>query len=92
MKVGSIATLIGLLTFILHWNLWELWDGPLPGYQILLLPGNLTLEYIWHPLFTEEINLLPKLSLILTGQFVITFVVALIIHILIKKNAPEVGR
>lgn len=67
---GLIATLIGLVTFVLSWNFYEVWNGPIPGYQVLLFPGNMSLVLIWHPLFTEEIALYPKLALILLGQFV----------------------
>jgi hypothetical protein len=68
---GIIAVVIGLIAFILNWTLYEVWDGPIPGYQVLLFPGNVTLVYVWHPLFTEEIDLFPKLGLILFGQFII---------------------
>lgn len=57
----------------------------MPGYQILLFPGNLTLEYLWHPLFTEEINLLPKLAMVLVGQFVLVTLVAFVIRKLFTK-------
>jgi len=82
---GVIATVIGLITFTLSWNLWELWGNPMPGYQILLYPGNLTLIHVWHPLFSEEINLFPKLGLLLLGQFiVVTFIVGLVTTIVRK--------
>ena len=68
---GLVATLIGLFTFILHWSMWDMRGGPLPGYNILLYPGNLTLAYLWHPLFTEELPLLQKAGLLLTGQFIL---------------------
>ena len=75
---GITALVIGVIAFTLGWNFWEFWGGPLPGYQIFLYPGNLTLIYVWHPLFTEEVNFWPKLVLLLFGQFfVVTFVVAL---------------
>ena len=70
---GVIAVMIGLLTFTVSWLLWDLSTGPMPGYELLLFPGNLTLVYIWHPLFTEEINLIPKLILMLMGQFTVVF-------------------
>jgi len=75
---GAVAALVGLITFTLRWNLW---DGPMPGYQILLFPGKLSLTYIWHPLFTEEIDLLPKLGLQLLGQF---FFVSVMVWILVS--------
>ena len=41
----------------------------MPGIQVLLYPGNLSLVYVWHPLFTEEVNFWPKLALQMLGQF-----------------------
>ena len=67
---GFISVIIGLIAFSLSWNLWEFFSGPLPGYQVLLFPGNLTLIYFWHPIFTEEVNFWPKLFMLLLGQFV----------------------
>ncbi|WP_100643724.1 hypothetical protein [Alteromonas facilis] len=83
--VGIAASSVGLIAFILHWTLWDVWGGPLPGYNILLFPGNLTLSYIWHPLFTEELPLVPKVSLILLGQFVVVTCVTAILRILFKR-------
>jgi hypothetical protein len=76
---GVIATIIGVIAFSLSWNLWEFFEGPLPGYQIFLFPGNLTLIYFWHPLFTEEVNFWPKLFMLLLGQFLVitTFVISI---------------
>lgn len=65
---GSIASLIGLLTFTLNHQLIDHLGGPIPGYQVILLPGNLSLIYFWHPIFTEEVNFWPKLIMLLTGQ------------------------
>jgi len=67
--MGITAVVIGLTAFTLSWNLWDVWGGPLPGYKVYLFPGNLTLIYIWHPLFTEEVNFWPKLGLLMLGQF-----------------------
>jgi hypothetical protein len=77
---GAIALIIGLITFTLSWNLWFFFTRPFPGYQFFLFPGNLTLIYFWHPLFTEEINFWPKLLMLLFGQFVVVtiFVIAVI--------------
>lgn len=88
---GLIATIIGLVTFTLSWHFFEFWGGPIPGYSILLYPGNISLIYLWHPLLTEEINLLPKLSLILLGQFtVVTTSVAIAVTSFRKfKNINE---
>jgi len=79
---GFIAMIIGLIAFSLSWNLWEFFSGPLPGYRIFLFPGNLTLTYFWHPIFTEEVNFWPKLFMLLFGQFiVVTCCVAVITSI-----------
>ena len=68
---GLISTVVGLIAFSVSWYSWEYFEGPLPGYQIFLLPGNLTLIYFWHPIFTEEINYWPKLFMLLFGQFIL---------------------
>ena len=82
---GVAAVVIGLVAFTLSWNLWDFWGGPMPGLQVLLFPGNLTLIYIWHPLFTEEINFWPKLALLLCGQFVVVFCFVGLFVSLVKK-------
>ena len=68
---GLIAMIIGLISFTLSWNLWAFFGGSLPGYQIFLFPGNLTLTYFWHPIFTEEVNFWAKLFMLLFGQFIV---------------------
>jgi hypothetical protein len=79
---GLIATIIGLVAFTISWNSWEFFNGPLPGYQLFLFPGNLTLIYFWHPIFTEEVNFWPKLVMLLFGQFaVVTSIATWIAHI-----------
>jgi len=83
---GVIAVVIGLGAFALSWNLYDFRGGPMPGIQVLLFPGNLTLIYVWHPLFTEEINFWPKFVLHMFGQFfVVTFTVLLCVS-LVKKG------
>lgn len=57
---GIAAVVIGLVAFALSWRLWQFWGGPMHGRRLLLLPGDLTLIYLWHPLFSEEINFWPK--------------------------------
>lgn len=69
MLSGALSVMIGLVAFTLSWNFWDFWGGPMPGIQVLLYPGNLSLVYVWHPLFTEEINFWPKLALQMVGQF-----------------------
>ena len=71
---GCIAAVIGHLVFFMNLNLWELFGGPISGYQILLYPGNLSLTYFWHPIFSEEVNFWPKLFMLLSGQFTMTTV------------------
>jgi hypothetical protein len=82
---GTIATLVGLITFGLSWNLWDIIGGPLPGYKVLLFPANLTLIYIWHPLFTAELAFWPKLCLMLAGQFGIVSSVAACLTYLVRR-------
>lgn len=60
---------VGALFFAVNLLLYNWWSSPLLGYRLLLGPGNLTLVYVWHPLFSEEINFWPKLLLLLLGQF-----------------------
>ena len=76
--IGLIATLIGLIAFTISWNTWDIWDGPLPGYQFFLFPGNLTLIYFWHPIFTEEVSFWPKLLMLLAGQFGVSTVTMIV--------------
>lgn len=82
---GLVATFIGLVAFTVSWNMWEVWQGPMPGYQFFLFPGNLTLVYIWHPLFTEELNFWPKLFLLLLGQFLVVAFCVGLLRFLVKK-------
>ncbi|MGB0937865.1 MAG: hypothetical protein ACPGTQ_10435 [Colwellia sp.] len=80
---GVISTVIGAIAFTLSWNLWEVFNGPLPGYQLFLFPGNLSLIHFWHPLFTEEVNFWPKLAILLFGQFsVVTFVTIVLLKLI----------
>ena len=82
---GLIAMIIGLIAFTLSWNLWAFFGGSLPGYQIFLFPGNLTLTYFWHPIFTEEVNFWPKLFMLLFGQFVVVTSCVAVISSLKKR-------
>lgn len=52
--------------------------------------ANLTLVYLWHPLFSEELGFWPKLMLQMLGQFTfVTLTVALCISVLRRLNPPE---
>lgn len=87
---GVIAVVTGLIAFALNWNFPNFWGGTMPGVSVLLFPGNLTLVYLWHPLFTEEINFWPKLLLLILGQFLLTSgVVALCLSV--AKRWLKVG-
>ncbi|MCH8538119.1 MAG: hypothetical protein LAT66_10165 [Alkalimonas sp.] len=79
LRAGAASVVIGLIAFALSWNLWALWGGPMPGIQVLLYPGNLSLVYLWHPLFTEEVNFWPKLALQMVGQFTVVASVAALV-------------
>lgn len=82
---GLAAAMLGLLMFSVSWYLWDVIDGPLPGYEFVLAPGNLTLIYIWHPLFTEEINFWPKLLLLMLGQFVVVALASVCVMRVFRK-------
>ncbi|WP_218354016.1 hypothetical protein [Alteromonas lipotrueiana] len=69
--IGAVAAFSGLVTFVISWYFYDYWGGPVPGYSVFLFVGNISLEYIWHPLLTEEISLYPKLGLMLMSQFVL---------------------
>lgn len=89
---GLISVIIGLVAFALSWNLYDFRGGPMPGIQVLLFPGNLTLIYVWHSLFTEEVNFWPKLGLQMFGQFfVVTFTVMLFVS-LVRKGIRFLNR
>lgn len=75
---GLISVIIGAATFALSWNFYDILGGPMPGTKVLLFPGSLTLIYVWHPLFTEEINFWPKFALQMFGQFFVVMTVAML--------------
>ena len=81
---GFSATGIGMVAFAAHWHLWDYFEGPLPGYEILLFPGNMTLRYLWHPLLTEELSLSVKLILLFAGQFFVVTLLSLGLRMLIR--------
>lgn len=73
-KIGLSALVLGGLTFALNWYLMDIIKQPIWGYKVLLFPGNLTLVYILHPIFSEELSYWAKLTLLLIGQFsLVTF-------------------
>jgi hypothetical protein len=82
---GVAAVFIGLITFTLSWHFYDFLNGPIPGYNIFLYPANQTLIYVWHPLFTEEVDLLPKLGLMLFGQFVVVTCAVRIFTSIVRK-------
>lgn len=84
MYLGLASLTIGALTFTLNHYLWDYFSGPLPGYQILLYPANLSLVYFWHPLFTEEVDFWPKLLMLLIGQYTLVTAISYVILNLIK--------
>lgn len=57
----------------------------MPGYYLFVGPGILTAN-----LFTEEINLWPKISIMLTGQYLTYFAIILIVRKLIKRSAKSI--
>lgn len=83
---GVAATSVGFVVLILNWNLFDYFGGPLPGYNFFLFPGNLSLVYVWHPLFTEEVDLIPKMGLILLGQFTIVGTLTAVVHSIFKGH------
>ncbi len=83
--VGLFATIIGLIAFSVSWHSWQYFDGPLPEYDILLFPGNLTLIYFWHPIFTEEVDFWPKLAMLLFGQYLV--VSCFVVMFMLLKNS-----
>lgn len=87
MYIGLIAMVLGALFFTLNWHLYDWWGDPLPGYRLVLWPGNLSLVYIWHPMLTEEINFWPKLFLLLFGQFSLVTLFAAGVKTTYKKLA-----
>ena len=60
---ATICVIAGVVVFVLN----RLY-GPVAAYSIILAPGNLLLG-----LFTEEINFWPKLSMLLSFQFLVSF-------------------
>jgi hypothetical protein len=80
---GTFVASIGLLAFILNWFLF---NHSLPAYSLLLAPGNLVLS-----LFSEEINFIPKLILLVFGQFIVTTAVVWAGYATIKKLRMNYG-
>lgn len=82
---GLISVVVGAVTFALSWSLYDALGGPMPGTKVLLFPGSLTLIYVWHPLFTEEINFWPKFALQMFGQFFVVTAMAMLCVGLTRK-------
>ena len=74
--IGLASVLIGALAFALSWNFYDTLGGPMLGTKVLLLPGSLTLIYVWHPLLTEEISFWLKFALQMFGQFSIVTILS----------------
>lgn len=64
------GVVIGFVTIVISY--WFLHTA-MPGYHFLVGPGIAAAN-----LFTEEINLWPKISIMLAGQYIAYFVVILI--------------
>lgn len=86
---GLTSVIIGAATFALSWNLYDILGGPMPGTKVLLFPGSLTLIYVWHPLFTEEINFWPKFALQMFGQFLLLRLWRCYLLVLLKSCCVE---
>lgn len=86
---GVGAALIGLLAFTINWHAYDHIGKPLASYQFFLFPGNLTLQYIWHPIFTEEISFWLKLMLLLIGQFLVVSISVYLFRYLINMFICE---
>jgi 4-hydroxybenzoate polyprenyltransferase len=82
---GLIAVVVGAVAFALNWLVW---GGGMPGYGMLLFPGNLVLVYVWHPIFTEEIDFWPKLVLQFSGQFIVVVAFTALLTGVIKRLLP----
>lgn len=67
---GVISLIVGAISFAISWLFWQ---SGMPGYSVLLLPGNIFLQ-----LFTEELDFGIKLTLLLFGQFFVTALAAML--------------
>ncbi|WP_445358261.1 hypothetical protein [Microbulbifer sp. ANSA005] len=66
--VGVISLTIGLLAFAYNW---KIIGGGWPYFGTVLFPGNLVLSF-----FSEEIDFWPKFALQMSGQFLVSFLLA----------------
>jgi hypothetical protein len=68
-KFGALWALSGLaIGFIAFSVSYWVFENAIPGYKIMLYPGIVTARF-----FSEEIDFWPKLSIMLTGQYVFYF-------------------
>ena len=88
-KIGIFSVVMGLIVFTLNRKLLDYLQSSIPRYSILVWPGNLSLDLIWHPPLTEEINFWVKLGLSIGGQCAVTSVVSyglLCLHQTTERN------
>lgn len=85
LMIGVIGAVLGLITFVLSWQFWDVWGQPVPGYHWILAPANWSLMWVWHPLLSEEIALVPKLTLMILSQFALLTLCAYLIVWLIGR-------
>ncbi len=78
MKLGFVAVTIGLIVFVINWNLVE---GGWWLFRYALAPGNLVLSF-----FSEEIDFWPKLILQLSGQFFVVSIIGFLYFIAKKRR------
>lgn len=69
---GFLVVLLTLAAFSV--DFWLL-QGSLPGYKVLVFPGIVAAR-----LFSEELDFLPKLGVVLLGQFVAYFIVGVMMQ------------
>ena len=67
-----VIVVITALVFAINYNGYP---GIFPIYKILAWPGIVTLR-----LFSEEINFIPKLSILMLGQFLAYFLVIFLVR------------
>lgn len=74
---GIALVVLTVLVFAINYNGYP---GFLPVYKILAWPGIVTLR-----LFSEEINFMPKLSILLLAQFFSYFLAIFLVRKIVHK-------